>query len=194
MNSRSRTQLLLVALVCFGPMIAAYVLYYSGAPAGLPRLANEQRQLLEPAVPLPPLSGRRASGEAVANIWAEPVWSLIYARRSPCDDQCLSDLVRLRQVHVLLGRDQSRVQRVYLGEGDEARVDDDPAVVLGRFDGSEGLRLLELLESVGQPPGPEGRVYLADPHGNLVLSYPADADQQGLLDDLERLLSVSRIG
>lgn len=195
MNSRSRIQLLLVALVCVGPMIAAYLLYYTGQPAELPRLVNEERQLLAPAVPLPPLSVRTANGAVIENAWAEaPLWSLIYARTSPCGEQCLAELVRLRQVHVSLNRDQNRVRRVYLGEGGDERVDDDPALVLGRLDDADGRHLLELLESIGQPPGEDGRLYVVDPQGNLVLSYPADPDQQGLHDDLKRLLSVSRIG
>jgi hypothetical protein len=61
-------------------------------------------------------------------------------------------------------------------------------------DEPDGAELLELLRSVGLPPGEEGRVYVADPHGNLVLSYPPDADREGMRDDLKRLLSVSRIG
>lgn len=195
MNSRSLIQLLLVALVCIGPMIAAYVLYYSGQPADLPKLANEERQLLSPAVTLPPLSVRSAGGDVIESAWGqEPLWSLIYARTSPCDETCLTELVRLRQVHVSLNRDQSRVRRVYLGEGSDERVDDDPAIVLGRLDDADGRRLLELLESIGLPPGDAGRLYVVDPHGNLVLSYPANPDQEGLHDDLKRLLSVSRIG
>lgn len=195
MSSRTAIQLLMVALVCIGPMVAAYVLYYGGNPAELPRLANTERQLLEPAVPLPPLSVHTASGDVIENAWAEPpLWSLLYARTSPCRDVCLAELVRLRQVHVSLNRDQSRVRRMYLGPGSEERVDDDPALVLGRLDDADGRRLLEKLESIGQPPGEDGRLYVVDPHGNLVLSYPPDPDQKGLHDDLKRLLSVSRIG
>jgi len=36
-----------------------------------------------------------------------------------------------------------------------------------------------------------GRVYLADPRGNLVASYPPDVEQKELLRDLKRLLAGS---
>ena len=61
----------------------------------------------------------------------------------------------------------------------------------GALDGPDGAAWVSLL-------GPErledGRYFVVDPLGNLILSYPADADQKRLLEDLERLLDVSRIG
>jgi hypothetical protein len=33
-----------------------------------------------------------------------------------------------------------------------------------------------------------------DPHGNLLMSYPATGSARGLLKDLERLLRLSSIG
>ena len=39
-----------------------------------------------------------------------------------------------------------------------------------------------------------GGILLADPHGNLVLRYPADPDIKRLAKDLERLLRASQIG
>ena len=37
----------------------------------------------------------------------------------------------------------------------------------------------------------DGRVYVADPRGNVVLSYPPDVEQKELLRDLKRLLAGS---
>jgi len=37
-------------------------------------------------------------------------------------------------------------------------------------------------------------IYIADPHGNLMMSYPAGGSARGLLKDLERLLRLSSIG
>jgi len=36
-----------------------------------------------------------------------------------------------------------------------------------------------------------GRIYVADPRGLIVVSYPADVEQKELLRDLKRLLSAS---
>ncbi|MND02408.1 hypothetical protein D3C83_217840 [compost metagenome] len=46
------------------------------------------------------------------------------------------------------------------------------------------------------PPAVDGApgIYIADPHGNLMMSYPASGSARGLLKDLERLLRLSGIG
>jgi len=194
MKPNFRMELVLVALVCLLPVVGAYVLYYYGSPGELPRLENEERRLYEPAIPLPAVSGRTADGRTVDTLWLQPRWSLIYARTSPCDERCLHDLVRLYQVHASLGRDQDRMQRVYLGVGGDSLSSEGRVGAAGRLDSAGGERFLRLLDSLGEPPGEGGRIYVADPHGNLVLSYPPDAGQEGLRDDLERLLDVSRIG
>jgi cytochrome oxidase Cu insertion factor (SCO1/SenC/PrrC family) len=38
------------------------------------------------------------------------------------------------------------------------------------------------------------RIYIIDPAGNLVMSYPADADPSYMKKDIKRLLKVSQIG
>ncbi len=37
----------------------------------------------------------------------------------------------------------------------------------------------------------DGRVYVADPRGFVILSYPPDVEQKELLRDLKRLLAGS---
>jgi hypothetical protein len=37
----------------------------------------------------------------------------------------------------------------------------------------------------------DGRVYVADPRGDVILSYPAEVEQKELLRDLKRLLAGS---
>jgi hypothetical protein len=185
---------LLVALITLVPMAAAYWLYYSGRGAELPLLVNEERNIVTPPVALPALSGEDAEGNAVENLWSAPVWSLVYARKGPCTEACRGELLRLLQVHISLGKDQDRVRRVYLGDA-EGPGAEDPALLVGRLDTPSGQQLLDLLEGAGQAlPPASARLYVVDPHGNLVLGYPAEADQRALRDDLERLLKVSRIG
>jgi cytochrome oxidase Cu insertion factor (SCO1/SenC/PrrC family) len=191
---RLRIEPLLVALITLVPMAAAYWLYYSGRGADLPLLVNEERQIMTPPIALPPLAGTDGEGRAIDNLWSAPEWSLVYVRTGPCTDVCRDELVRLLQVYLSLGKDQDRVRRVFLGPG-EGPGAEDPALLAGRLDGPEGQRLLELLRGAGQPVPPNSaRLYVVDPHGNLVLGYPAEADQRALRDDLERLLKVSRIG
>ena len=43
-------------------------------------------------------------------------------------------------------------------------------------------------------PSARDRVYLIDPHGNLMLRFPRDADPRKMHKDMARLLRASRIG
>ncbi len=191
-----RIEPVLVALVTFGPLVAAYWLYHSGHGAGLPRVENPERRLFEPPVPLPPVSAV-AAGQTVENAWSGKAWSLVYLRTSPCDAGCTNDLVRLLQVHLSLGADKERFQRVYLAPEPDARILEDRTLIAGRLDGPQGEALLARLRSVDPPSEGEigsGRIYVVDPHGLLVLAYPGDADQAGLRKDLERVIGKSRSG
>jgi hypothetical protein len=167
----------LVALVCVGPFAAALFIYYG--PWGLswlPQLPGSRELLVQP-VPLP-ADWRDDSG---------PPWQLIYARMSPCEQQCAQHLGRLLQVQLALGRDQGRVQRALWHVGSIPALED-PGLSTHALDGDVGRRLVEALgaERIG-----DGRVYVADPRGELIVSYPPDVEQKELLRDLKRLLSGS---
>ena len=41
---------------------------------------------------------------------------------------------------------------------------------------------------------PGAQLWLVDPHGNLVLRYPAGSKGKAILDDLRYLLKISLIG
>ena len=79
----------LVALVCFGPFAAALFIYYGPFGLGwLPQLPGS-RELLRRA---------RAVAAAVAERGPRRTgpWQLIYARMTPCEQQCVQHLGRLR--------------------------------------------------------------------------------------------------
>jgi hypothetical protein len=174
----------LVALAVFGPFVAALLLYYG--PAGLdwlPRLPGS-RELLEPPLAAPPA-------------WLEPPesaagaryrWFLIYAKMTPCDRPCSLTLERLRQVHAALAGDADRVQRVYWYAGAVPDVPADRDLSLRNIGDTAGASTVRAL---GADRLMGGRIYVADPQGLIVVSYPADVEQKELLRDLKRLLSAS---
>lgn len=169
----------LVALVCFGPFAAALFIYY--APMGLswlPQLPGS-RELLETPVPLP--------AEWREDAAASEPWRLIYARMTPCEEQCVQHLVRLLQVQLALGRDQDRVHRAIWHVGALPPLGD-PQLTARTLDSAAGR---EVAAALGAEHLREGRVYVADPRGEVILSYPPDVEQKELLRDLERLLSGS---
>lgn len=193
MRRKFPTTLLAVALVFFGPLAAAVFLYAGWSDTGrLPMLENEDRVLLEGErqIPLEPLA--LADGSFSEADWARSRWSMIYARMSPCDEPCLRELRQLSQVYYALGNDRDRVRRVLLFQSVPEGIQAGPDLLVGKLPegGTGGLEALLGGERAVQ----DGRVFLADPSGNLVVSYPPDADQARLLRDLERLLDLSGIG
>jgi len=167
----------LVALVCFGPFVAALFIYFG--PFGLswlPQLPGS-RELLQDPVALP--AEWRPAGEAK--------WQLIYARMSPCEQQCAQYLARLLQVQLALGREQDRVQRAVWHAGGLPKLDDS-GLAAHALDDDVGRRVAEAL---GTERMNGGRVLVASPRGEVILSYPPDVEQKELLRDLERLLTGS---
>jgi len=136
---------------------------------------------------------RRSREDGQAAAWG-PRWSLIYVRTAPCDTTCVEDLARIAAVHIRLGRDQPRMRRIYIGPEPEPLAALDPMLAALPIGTPSYQAFADALVSAGVPPAEGGRLYVVDPHGNLVLSYPPRPDQEGLLKDLERLLDASRIG
>jgi hypothetical protein len=66
-----------------------------------------------------------------------------------------------------------------------------PGLVIGLLDRD---RDADLVRALGSERLEQGRFFVVDPLGNLILSYPPEADRKRMLEDLERLLGVSRIG
>ena len=170
-----------VAAVCIGPFALALLLFYG--PWDLPMLAGS-RTLLEPPVATP-------AGWLAAPADVPTTWFLIYARTTPCEPQCARDLERLRQVHLALNRDAERLQTVYLhtGEWPPPRGDDGAGVaplLARRLDEAPGTSVARSLDAQDLRVG---RIYVADPRGSLIASYPRDVEQKELLRDLKRLLA-----
>ena len=110
-----------------------------------------------------------------------------------CDALCTKLIADLRNVRLAMDQERNRVQRVLLGEppccaaGEVAAESD---LVVAWVDSRDGRRLLAPLPARSDA----GRIYVVDPLGNLVMSYPAGADRKGLIKDLEKLLRLSHIG
>ena len=174
----------LVALAVFGPFVAALLLYYVPADFDwLPRLPGS-RELLDPPLSAPATWLETAAGAAAGRYR----WFLIYAKMRACDRPCYVTLERLRQVQAALASDADRVRRVLWHTGDPPSVPGDPELALRRIDDAPGEGVVRAL---GAERLEAGRIYVADPRGYLVASYPADVAQKELLRDLKRLLSIS---
>jgi len=180
-----RLQFLLIAAVFFGPLLAAAWLYYQGDALRPEERANHGA-LLEPIVNLHDV----VAGAAILD---NRTWLLLYANDGVCGDTCREALYTVRQSRLMLGKEMDRVERVFLHG---ARAPDTLLIT----DEHKGLITLQdaALRAVldNKKPGTldAGGYYLIDPHGNLVLYFGPEINPRDMVDDIKRLLKLSRIG
>jgi len=188
---RQRLQLVLLALVFLGPVGLSFWMYYGAHFHTAKQVAHGD--LLEPARPLPEAGLGTPAGTPTPARFLRGKWSLVLVVGERCAEACTKDLASLRNVRLAMDRERDRVQRVLLGQPPccaAAEVGAEPDLVVAWVDSSAGRRLLAPFPAVSEA----GRVYVVDPLGNLVISYPAGSEPKGLIKDLEKLLRLSHIG
>jgi hypothetical protein len=193
---RRRLQLVGLAALFLGPLVLSALLYFG---SGLRPSGHVQHgELLDPVRPLPGAALATADGATTGPDFLRQRWSLVVVARGDCELHCLAALATTRVARVALDEDAPRVQRVLLADAPccEAtwRAGAQSGLVTAWLDSADGRRLEAAFATPAAPRPEAGRIYLVDPLGNLVLSYPPDTDPKDLLKDLGRLLRLSQIG
>lgn len=188
---RGRRQFLLVASLFIVPLATAILLYYS---SGWRPAVGAHGELINPPRPLT-VSGLmlRDGQPAPADVF-EGKWSLVHDAGPACDERTREMLDELGHVRLALDKDTERVRRVLLHQGacDSMQfLSRDADLLVLAAVGPAGRTFLSQF-----PPALEAGhgIYIVDPHGNLMMAYPAAGSARGLLKDLERLLRLSNIG
>ena len=159
-----------------------------------PSAGSSHGQLLQPprALTLQALQAASGSSFTAAN-WKEK-WSLLAISKQGCPADCIERVRVMRQVHVALNKEIGRLQRVLLlpdGAPDEViRTLRETYPDLHVLTGPGTAELAKQFDV----PGGGGKLYLVDPMGNWMMTYPQGFDPKGLLSDLQRLLKYSWVG
>ena len=120
-------------------------------------------------------------------------WLLLFNGTATCDLHCQANLFKMRQARLVLGRDAARVRTVYLLP--ETTLNPELNEVLTQYPALSVYRINNLIQSSSKiPPLKQNQVYIADPAGNLVLSYAVNAYSRDIIKDFKRLLKASKIG
>lgn len=180
----------LMALLFFGPLAIAILMYYVGGEQWQPS-GSVAHGILLPQPRTLPIGVMVLADGATADFSGK--WSLLYVGRGDCDDACKEALYRTRQVRRALGKEMSRVQRFFIATGGTPNTGflaaDHPGILVL----TEGLASRDaVLADLGTFA--EGDVFIADPLGNVVLRFPAGTSMKDMHQDLQLLLKASQIG
>lgn len=186
-NQRFRLKLLLLFALFAAPFGLSYVAYHFWTPGGK---SSNYGELL-PVRPLVGISGTLADGSPFDLARFRGKWVMVQIDSASCDAYCRTKLYYLRQVRTAQGREQDRIERLWLVQ-DQAPID---AALLMDHAGTTVVRVGA--DARAQFPAgvrAEDHIYLVDPLGNLMLRFPKDPDPRNMIKDIKHLLKASQIG
>jgi len=200
-RTRSRTVLVTVLLVFAAPVILAWLVFFV-FPEYRPTATMNHGQLVTPVRPLPAFSLRDGQGAPIDQTYLRGKWTYVYLADGVCDQPCVQQLYKIRQVRLTQGKNIDRLQRLFLwnvdGVSEAQRTElarHFPGLAIIPLEQGQPSGLVEVFDlGDGAPPLAAGRVYLVDPLGNLMMRYEADAEPRGIIKDIERLLKYSGLG
>lgn len=191
-QAAGRWKLLAVLLVCASPLIFSYLTYYVIKPTN----RNNYGALIDPrAHPIPPTLGTVAlDGKPVGLESFKGKWVMLQPAPGECNEACQKQLLTMRQLRVMTGKDRDRLERVWL-------VSDDKPLDIAFMKLIEGTHMLRVKPDamkawlpVDAGGNPNDHMYLIDPLGNLMMRFPKDADPAKVKKDIGKLLKASAIG
>ncbi len=207
---RSRTPLVLIVLLSLSPVLAAVLAYFN--PQYRPEGSVAYGTLIEPQRPIPARDALQATtldGKPFDVASLKGKWLLVTADSGDCQDACARKLFILRNSHASQGKNVERLARIWFIT-DDAPV---PERVLEAYKGTIILRvkpeqlqafLLKDTTTTAAPVAAEAAqtaasalaepMWIIDPHANLILQYPANAQPEKVRKDISKLVYHSRIG
>ena len=207
---RSRTPLVLIVLLSLSPVLAAVLAYFN--PQYRPEGSVAYGTLIEPQRPIPVREALQATtldGKPFDVASLKGKWLLVTADGGDCQDACARKLFILRNSHASQGKNVERLARIWFIT-DDAPV---PERVLEAYKGTIMLRvkpeqlqafLLKDTSTTAAPVAASAEqtaasalaepMWIIDPHANLILQYPANAQPEKVRKDISKLVYHSRIG
>jgi len=195
---RGRWQLISLLLAFLLPVAIAYTLYVSGW-----RSAKTQNygELVVPPRPIGDATLHGLDGQSRRLADFRGKWLFVYFGPASCPAVCMDNLYKMRQVRAAQAKEAPRIERLFLLTKTDAL-----ATLAGRLTDHAGLHVLSAdpatIASLAQrfalagrsPLDSAERIFVVDPLGNLMMSYPANADPNRMRKDMARLLRVSQVG
>ena len=183
---RGRLKLLAIIALFALPIVASTIAYHFFRPEATANYG----ELVRPPEQITTARYLRADGGEFRFPELRGKWVLVASDSGACPASCAAKLTLMRQVRLMLGRNASRVARVFVAD-DTHPVN--PEVLVPY----EGMLAVTPPRGMALPlsaVNDRAHCYLVDPLGNVMMRFPAEADPRRMLRDLERLLWASQVG
>lgn len=180
----------LIAVVILAPLVVAVLLYVQPSWFAFGR-SNHGRLVRPPVrISVPALPRMFAASNLPADYFRGR-WTLAYVGGAHCGADCREALYVTRQIRLGTGEDIRRVQRLYVVRADHSDAagflrSAHPDLTVVEATGAAGRRFAAQFTAVAK-----ASIYLVDPQGLLMMTYPVKAKPLGLMQDLRHLLEVN---
>jgi len=194
-----RFTIILLVLLFVVPVGTAIVLHSVG-DGWRPGTTVNYGDLVHPVRPLNDFDFTSIDGKQVDKTVLQDKWTFMYLDNRSCDETCEKNLYAIRQSRLGQGGEKDRVQRIMVivdsKEGEALdKVLEEHAGMLVLKPNKTMQKFISTFEVQDALPAMSAqRIYLVDPFGNLMMSYPAGVSPRDLVKDLERLLKYSKNG
>ena len=194
----SRTALISIFVLFVLSPIAAWMVHTGVIDISFDAGQGKNRgELIHPARPLEGFELADGEGNRITREDFLGLWTMLEFTTTPCVEDCMKNVYKMRQVRLALGKDAHRVQRVVVAET-AAHLDklmsDNPGTRLFVTTGQPQPLLSQFPNYiVGDISSIAQRIYIIDPLANLMMQYATDADPSDVLKDMRQLLKATWI-
>ena len=192
--------LLSMVIVFLGPLVAAWLFVEFGRDH-MPLGQAARGELIHPARPLQPFEIELPlSGKKLDRSFFNGKWTYVVFAPGSCDDSCVDNLYKIRQVRLTQGGNERRIQRliVFTRSVDIDRfreiLNEHIGLVVAEDTHHSVGGLKSQFDTGGASRGVGDSIYMIDPLGNLFIFYRNNADPTDMRKDLTKLLHSSQIG
>lgn len=142
--------------------------------------------LITPALPLDALGLVNQDEALVSLLNTETPWTLLVVGQNNAQDALKANLFESQQMHVALGRDAHKLQRVVIEQGDTQYADLPERIrSIKRLQANpqekEGVQLLQ-----------DNDYLLVDARGWVMMAYPTGTSEKAMMADIRHLFKYAR--
>ncbi len=192
-QSRKRWMLIALMALFLSPVVAAWL--------WKPDAFRNQGDLIDPPRPLTNVQMISPDGDSVDLNALFGRWTYLFFVDADCNDSCkqLSDAIE--RVRLSQGKNEKRIRLIVvtlnpdsLSSLSQIRLAMPKTVVLALEPSKRQRFLSQFISETGALTPQPSKIFLVDPLGNLMMTYPVQSDPSDLRKDIGRLLRASRIG